>query len=71
MTTEIPLEEGFHNRQDVPCAFAAEGLCGKAHTDAERCNECQRYNDLLRSARELYSNVRWLLTPDGMLVGLD
>lgn len=68
MTKEISPLTARADSRDVPCAFAAEGLC---EGDGDRrCCDCQRYNELLREAIGLYPDVRWVLTPDGMLYGL-
>jgi len=71
MTTEITLRKVRHSNQDVPCAFAVEGLCEGAHSETGLCADCARYNELLRRAVELYGNVRWVLTPEGQLYGLE
>jgi len=67
MTTELTRSRGIISKDDAPCAFALEGLCDTPG-DA-RCGRCQRYNELLRSARDLYTGTRWFLSPDGMLYG--
>lgn len=51
------------------CALRREGLCPQPSGEGRRCAECERYNEILRRARELYRDVRWVLTPEGMLVG--
>jgi hypothetical protein len=51
----------------VPCGFAADGLCNRHDELAGRCETCERYNDLLRRARELYVGVVWAVNPDGLL----
>jgi|GEM_PF-2702075 len=67
MTKELTRNRGIMDTDDAPCAFALEGLCDTPQN--ARCGRCQRYNELLRSARELYAGTRWFLSPDGMLHG--
>lgn len=55
--------------EETTCAFVAAGLCTEAPGSAA-CRQCRRYADLLRSARDLYEDVRWILSPDGMLYGI-
>ncbi|MBM3493081.1 MAG: hypothetical protein FJX72_01980 [Armatimonadetes bacterium] len=49
------------------CAFALEGLCELGDAPGQRCEACERYNDLLRQARDLYGGGRWRVNPDGLL----
>ncbi len=53
------------------CPFRAEGLCDLTEPSPSRCERCERYADLLRSARELYGGVRWTVNAEGMLVELE
>jgi hypothetical protein len=49
------------------CAVRADGLCAIDDPTEAKCGNCDRYADLLRSARELYADVAWAVTPEGVL----
>lgn len=66
---EDPLtaEAAQNHIGEALCMFAAEGLCEYDLARGDRCEQCERYADILRQARELYGDVRWVVTPDGLL----
>jgi hypothetical protein len=66
-TEERPTGLNIRSDRNSPCAFAAEGLCDGGDRIDGRCEACERYNDLLQQARDLYRDVRWIVTPDGLL----
>lgn len=70
-TMELSRTRGSDTSREVVCAFAVDGLCDAPDRRSGRCERCERYAELLRSARELYADVRWFISPDGMLYDVD
>jgi hypothetical protein len=63
VTAELTEVHNLH--RTLECNTGVPCTCGSP--DARDWAKCPRHADILRCARELYGDVRWGVTPEGML----